>query len=75
MSNTTRSENNLRRIEELETKVTFQEHLIEELNQALIQQQNDINKLIRVVENVTSQLDKISESNTNLEQVEIPPHY
>jgi len=65
----------IERIEELETKSAFQDHLIEELNQALIQQQNDMAKLTRVVENVISQIEKIDDSSSNLEQVELPPHY
>lgn len=68
-------ESTSRRIEELETKITFQDHLIEELNQALIQQQNDINKLTRVVENVISQVERISDTSSNGEQAELPPHY
>jgi len=75
MSNTPASENTTQRIEELETKITFQDHLIEELNQALVQQQNDINKLMRVVENVTSQVERMNDSNPNARQVELPPHY
>lgn len=63
------------RIEELETKVTFQEHLIEELNQALIQQQTDMRKLARVVENVVSQVEQIGDNTTNSNATEIPPHY
>ena len=63
------------RIEELETKSAFQDHLIEELNQALIQQQNDITKLTRIVENVISQVEKMGDSSANSDQVELPPHY
>ena len=33
------------RIEELETKIAFQEQLLDELNHALIQQQFDIDKM------------------------------
>ncbi|THA04287.1 SlyX family protein, partial [Rodentibacter pneumotropicus] len=33
------------RITELETKVAFQEQLLEELNQALVQQQFDMDKM------------------------------
>ncbi len=62
-------------IEELETKITFQDHLIEELNQALIEQQSDLRKLTRVVENVVSQVEQIGESGNNFNRVEIPPHY
>ena len=63
------------RIEELETKITFQDHSIEELNQALIQQQNDLNKLTRVVENVISQVERMGDSNSDGGQIELPPHY
>jgi len=63
------------RIEELETKSAFQDHLIEELNQALIAQQKDIIKLTRVVENVVSQVEKIGDSSVNSDQNELPPHY
>lgn len=63
------------RIEELETKITFQDHSIDELNQALIQQQNDINKLTRIVENIVSQVERMGDSNTDGGKVELPPHY
>jgi len=75
MSKSLRSEETDQRIEELETKITFQDHLIEELNQALIMQQKDLNKLTRIVENVVSQVEKINDLNPNAGQVEIPPHY
>jgi SlyX protein len=63
------------RIEELETKLTFQDHLIEELNQALIQQQSDITKLTRVVENVISQVERMGDGSPDGNAVELPPHY
>jgi SlyX protein len=63
------------RIEELETKLTFQDHLIEELNQALIEQQTDINKLKRIVENVVSQVERMGDANPSNNAVELPPHY
>ncbi len=68
-------ENAVQRIEELETKITFQDHSIEELNQALIQQQNDINKLTRIVENVISQVERIGDGNANTGAEPPPPHY
>jgi len=63
------------RIEELEMKITFQDHAIEELNQALIRQQTDFNKLSRIVENVASQVEKMGDSNSDNAQNEVPPHY
>lgn len=65
----------MQRIEELETKLTFQDHSIDELSQALIQQQNDINKLTRIVENVVSQVEGMGDSNSDSGKVELPPHY
>jgi len=65
----------MQRIEELETKLTFQDHSIDELNHALIQQQNDINKLRRIVENVVSQVERMGDSNSDGGKVELPPHY
>lgn len=63
------------RIEELETKLTFQDHLLEELNQALVVQQGDINKLTNLLESVISQVEKISINESDTNQVELPPHY
>ncbi len=73
--NQTSLANAYQRIEELETRLTFQDHSIEELNQALIQQQNDINKLTRIVENVISQVERMGEGSPNADQSEPPPHY
>ncbi len=67
--------NAVQRIEELETKITFQDHSIDELNQALIQQQNDINKLTRIVENIISQVERMGDSSSDGGQIELPPHY
>jgi len=63
------------RLEELETKLTFQDHLIDELNQALIAQQGDLVKLTNLLESVISQVEKISAGDNNANQVELPPHY
>jgi len=65
----------MQRIEEIETKITFQDHSIDELNQALIQQQNEINKLTRIVENVVSQVERMGDTNSDNGRVELPPHY
>ncbi|MEP1740196.1 MAG: SlyX family protein [Kangiellaceae bacterium] len=65
----------IQRIEELETKITFQDHMIEELNQALIEQQSDLRKLTRVLESVVSQVEQIGDSNAKNDGIELPPHY
>jgi len=63
------------RLEELETKLTFQDHLIDELNQALIAQQRDITKLTNLLESVISQVEKLGDGGNQGDQVELPPHY
>ncbi len=76
MPNNNSNEELNQRIEELETKISFQDFSIEELNQVLIQQQNDMNKLTKIVESVISQVEKISDSHSDgNNEVELPPHY
>ncbi|MCF6194935.1 MAG: SlyX family protein [Kangiellaceae bacterium] len=75
MSNQSESQSQNNRLEELETKLTFQDHLIDELNQALIVQQRDITKLTNLLESVISQVEKLGDSGNQGDQVELPPHY
>jgi len=64
------------RIEELEMKVTFQDQMIEELNQSLIQQQLDFRKFTRILESVVSQVENIGGDNSLSDDAEPPPpHY
>ena len=64
------------RIEELETKVAFQEATIEELNQALIDQQFALDKLQTQVRHLAEKFKGISASNVALREEETPPpHY
>ena len=64
------------RIEELETKVAFQEATIEELNQALIDQQFALDKLQTQVRHLAEKFKGISASNVaSLEEETPPPHY
>lgn len=61
---------------ELETKIAFQEQTIEDLNQALIQQQFAIDKLQLQVRNLAEKLQGISGSNVASRSEETPPpHY
>lgn len=61
---------------ELETKIAFQEQTIEDLNQALIQQQFAIDKLQLQVRNLAEKLQGISGSNVASRAEETPPpHY
>ena len=64
------------RIEELETKVAFQEATIEELNQALIDQQFALDKLQTQVRHLAEKFKGISASTVASREEETPPpHY
>lgn len=64
------------RIEELEAKVAFQEATIEELNQALIDQQFALDKLQTQVRHLAEKFKGISASNVASRGEETPPpHY
>lgn len=64
------------RITELETKVTFQEQLLEELNQALVQQQFDMDKMQMQLRYIVSKLKDVQPSNIASQAEETPPpHY
>lgn len=61
---------------ELQTKLSFQEDLLENLNQVIIDQQNQITKLERTVEAIIAQMRSMQNSmDGNGQQQEIPPHY
>ncbi|TQV86749.1 SlyX family protein [Aliikangiella coralliicola] len=64
------------RIEELETKMMFQEDLIEQLNQSIISQQQDIRKLTQIIERMNTQLEDLRQPNVIDASLETPPpHY
>jgi SlyX protein len=69
-------ENNEEAILELQTKLSFQEDLLENLNQVIIDQQGQIAKLERTVETIIGQMHNMQSSiQENRQQQEIPPHY
>ena len=64
------------RIAELEMKVAFQEQLLDELNQALVQQQFDMDKMQLQLRYVASKLKDFQPSNIASQSEETPPpHY
>lgn len=67
-------ENNEAAIIEIQTKVSFQEDFLENLNQVIIDQQAQITKLQRTVEAMIAQVNSIQTSQSK-DQQEIPPHY
>ena len=64
------------RIEELETKIAFQEQLLDELNHALVQQQFDIDKMQVQLRYMANKLEDFQPSNIASQSEETPPpHY
>ena len=64
------------RIAELEMKLTFQETIIEELNQALIEQQFLIDKMQVQLRYLVNKLKDVQPSNIATQAAETPPpHY
>lgn len=64
------------RIAELEMKLTFQETIIEELNQALIEQQFLIDKMQVQLRYLVNKLKNVQPSNIATQAEETPPpHY
>ena len=69
-------ENNEEAILELQMKLSFQEDLLENLNQVITDQQGQITKLARTVESMIGQMHSMQSSmQDNGPQQEIPPHY
>ena len=69
-------ENNEEAIIELQTKLAFQEDLLENLNQVITDQQGQIAKLERTIESIIVQMHSMQSSGQdNGQQQEIPPHY
>ena len=63
-------------IEQLQTKVAFQEDTIETLNQALADQQLQIDKLVFQMQHVVDKLKQVQPSNiANASEETPPPHY
>lgn len=65
-----------KQIAELETKVAFQEHAIEELNQALVEQQFILEKMQLQLRHLAAKLKDLQPSNIASQAEEPPPpHY
>lgn len=62
---------------ELQTKVAFQESLLEEFNTILTNQQQQITQLETTIEVLKSQVKSLQSAmpDSNQQQHEIPPHY
>jgi SlyX protein len=64
------------RLVNIETKLAFQEDLIEELNKTIYQQQQKIERLEAICEALARQVRSLGESSKDSPPAhEIPPHY
>jgi SlyX protein len=62
---------------DLQMKISFQDGLLEDLNQVIIDQQNQLSKLELAIETLKVQMSTMQTSmhQGNGQQHEIPPHY
>lgn len=64
------------RLDELETRLAFQDDMIAALNEQVAQQELDIRKLWEAKQHLNKQLSEVSPSNIKSEAEEAPPpHY
>jgi SlyX protein len=64
------------RLVNIETKLTFQEDLIEELNKTVYQQQKKLDRLEAICESLVRHIESMAEErNGGMPANERPPHY
>ena len=64
------------RLVNIETKISFQEDLIEELNKVIYQQQQKLNQLEAICASLARRIQSMDESGNEAKPVnERPPHY
>lgn len=64
-----------RRLMDLEIKASYQEDLLDQLNQIIARQQQDMDWLLREVRQLRKQVFDSSGSSVNSLVDELPPHY
>ncbi len=63
------------RLMELESRLAFQDDVIEKLNEAVIRQQQQIERLQAVSKGLSERLTDLADSASDAAGHEIPPHY
>lgn len=63
------------RLVNIETKIAFQEDLIEELNKVIYQQQQKLSQLEAVCASLSRHIQSLEAGNDNKSVNERPPHY
>ncbi len=64
-----------KRLEDLEVKLSYQEHLIQELNDVVIIQQNQVDKLEKSIHQIREHLSAGEGQQSSPENESLPPHY
>ena len=64
------------RLDELETRLSFQDHTVHQLNDALIDQQHQIDQLHAQIDTLRQRLEAVSAAlPAQAAEDEVPPHY
>jgi SlyX protein len=64
------------RLISIETKITFQEYMIEELNKVVYQQQQKLEQLEKICRSLANQVHSLTEAGNEMGPInERPPHY
>ena len=63
------------RLTEIEIKLSYAEDLLEELNRTVFRQQEQIDRLQRVVSALVEQIEDMAPSEQRNSNEELPPHY
>jgi SlyX protein len=64
-----------RRLTDLEIKLSYQEDLLDQLNQVVVRQQREIDLLLREVRQLRQQVPEGSGPTFSRASEELPPHY
>lgn len=64
-----------KKIEDLQTRLSFQEDTIEQMTKTLVEQQNEMYEIRQMMKHLQKQLAAIAPSGIDANNDEVPPHY
>jgi len=62
-------------IEDLQTRLSFQEETIEQMTKTLVAQQNEMYEIRQMMKHIQKQIVAITPSDIDTSNNEVPPHY